>query len=181
MTGRVRLESFRRSHQSIRVEPLPSSRFAMFEPKITIELVDLEINREIYEREICRRCRSSRMVLRMTRCVTGDQVTKALHYEVHREMAIQQMLKIAEEAARKFSSSGSCSCASSWYGACRRSQCSCGLFQVHRPGSLFFSALPWIMEVLKRDVPVWKQDLGVNDANWIHPWNRTTQPNHRNK
>ena len=43
-----------------------------------------------------------------------------------------------------------------------------GCSSAHRPES--FSALPWIMEVLKRDVPVWKQDLDVNGAaNWIHP------------
>ena len=141
----------------------------MFEPKITVELVDLAINRENYEREIAHDdVGAHAWFLGVTRRVTGDKVTKALHYEAHREMAIQQMLKIAEEAARKFSLAAVVLVHRLGTVPVGEASVLVGCSSAHRPES--FSALPWIMEVLKRDVPVWKQDLDVNGAaNWIHP------------
>ena len=141
----------------------------MFEPKITVELVDFAINRESYEQEIANDdVGAHAWFLGVTRQVTGDQITKALHYEAHREMAIQQMLKIAEEAARKFSLAAVVLVHRLGTVPVGQASVLVGCSSAHRPES--FSALPWIMEVLKRDVPVWKQDLDVTgSATWIHP------------
>ena len=96
------------------------------------------------------------------------RVTETLHYEAHPTMAIHQMEQLAEEAMGKF--------------ALRR------IVIVHRIGEVplgeasvlmgcasphrkdCFAALPWMMDRLKEDVPIWKRETFEDESTeWIHP------------
>jgi molybdopterin synthase catalytic subunit len=98
----------------------------------------------------------------------GVRVTKTLHYQAHRAMALSELRKLAEQAKRQHEL--------------------CGVVIVHRLGEVplgeasvlvgcgaahrasVFAAMPWIMDRLKADVPIWKQETYEDDrSEWIHP------------
>jgi molybdopterin synthase catalytic subunit len=104
----------------------------------------------------------------VTRRRTGDQITQSLSYEAHPTMAIKQLGRLAEEAIAKF--------------ALHR------MLIVHRIGEVpvgmasvvvgcsgahraeVFTAVPWVMDNLKRDVPIWKREtFHDGETMWVHP------------
>jgi molybdopterin synthase catalytic subunit len=104
----------------------------------------------------------------VTRRTTDDRVTERLCYEAHRPMAIDQLEKLAQAAVEKFSL--------------------CRLLVVHRLGEVpvgeasvvvgcssahrrqTFEALAWVMDTLKREIPIWKRETYADGtAEWVHP------------
>ncbi|KAA1261380.1 Molybdopterin synthase catalytic subunit [Rubripirellula obstinata] len=104
----------------------------------------------------------------VTRRTTGDQITESLSYEAHPTMAVKELGRLAEEAVLTF-------------GLHR-------LLIVHRVGEVpvgmasvvigcsgahraeVFTAVPWIMDNLKRDVPIWKRETFQDGEKlWVHP------------
>ena len=106
--------------------------------------------------------------LGVTRRTTDDRVTETLSYEAHQPMALKELEKLAALAMQKF--------------ALRR------LVIVHRLGEVpvgqasvvigcssphrgdALAALPWIMDLLKKEIPIWKRELYIDGTTeWVHP------------
>jgi molybdopterin synthase catalytic subunit len=104
----------------------------------------------------------------VTRRTTDQRVTNTLAYEAHRPMAIRELEKLAEAALERFS-------------LCRivivhrlgevpvgEASVVVGCSSGHRPQT--FQALAWVMDTLKREVPIWKRETYVDGtAEWVHP------------
>ena len=103
-----------------------------------------------------------------TRRTTDGRITETLHYEAYGEMARRELERIRGCAIEKFS----------------LEQCAI----VHRVGEVplgetsivvvvcsphrkqAFEAAAWIMDQVKQDVPIWKQEVWANgDKEWVHP------------
>lgn len=108
------------------------------------------------------------LFLGTTRGITGDVVTRGLEYEAHESLADAMLRRLAEEAATTFSLSA------------------CAV--VHRLGTVpvgaasvavatsaphrreAFAAAEWLMERIKRDLPVWKcEEAADGSRSWVHP------------
>jgi molybdopterin synthase catalytic subunit len=104
----------------------------------------------------------------VTRRTTGDKITDTLTYEAHPTMAVKELGRLAVEAIKKFAL--------------------CRMLIVHRIGNVpvgqasvvvgcsgahraeVFAAVPWIMDNLKRDVPIWKRETFHDGKQiWVHP------------
>lgn len=103
-----------------------------------------------------------------TRGVTGDVVTLGLEYEAHETLATSSLCDLAAEAVRTYALTG------------------CAI--VHRLGAVpvgnasvavatsaphrreAFAAAEWLMERIKRDVPIWKREEAADGSRtWVHP------------
>jgi molybdopterin synthase catalytic subunit len=102
-----------------------------------------------------------------TRRTTGDVLTDWLDYETYEPLARAELSRLRLEAVATF---GLCGCAI----AHRLGRVAVGETSVavavsagHRQEA--FAAATWLMEELKRCVPLWKQEVGPAGAVWIHP------------
>ncbi|ELP33582.1 Molybdopterin biosynthesis MoaE [Rhodopirellula baltica SWK14] len=109
--------------------------------------------------------------------VQGDRVTvtKELSYTAHREMAVKQLGELAHDAVREFTLHR----VVIWHrlGVVPIGQASVivGCSSSHRVASL--DAVATIMDRLKKDVPIWKQErFESGDRQWIHPSPTTDDP-----
>jgi len=107
-----------------------------------------------------------------TRRITGDQETVSLTYEAYDEMATKELTRLRQLAAEKWPLTA------------------CSI--VHRVGKLppgetsvvvavscphrvdAFESASWIMDTLKKKVPIWKKETWSDGSEaWIHPVNDT--------
>ena len=104
----------------------------------------------------------------VTRRTTGDCVTERLSYEAHPSMAIAELKKLAERAVEKFSLHRCVIVHRLGEVPVGKASVVVACSSAHRPST--FEALPWIMDALKRDVPIWKKELYVDGTTeWVHP------------
>lgn len=104
----------------------------------------------------------------VTRRTTGDQITQSLFYEAKRSMAISQLRRIAEQAAERFSLFAVVIVHRLGEVPVGQASIALGCSSAHRVET--FAALAWIMDEVKRDVPIWKRDLDEDgNRQWIHP------------
>lgn len=108
------------------------------------------------------------LFLGTTRRHTGDAVTERLEYEAHVPMAVRELSRLRDAALVRFGLAG------------------CGI--VHRLGVVgvgeasvavaaaaahrreAFAAAEWVMEEIKRSVPIWKCDeSAAGGRRWVHP------------
>lgn len=108
------------------------------------------------------------LFLGTTRRHTGDAVTERLEYEAHEPMAVSELSRLRDAALVRFGLAG------------------CGI--VHRLGVVgvgeasvavataaahrreAFAAAEWVMEEIKRSVPIWKCDeSAAGGRRWVHP------------
>lgn len=108
------------------------------------------------------------LFLGTTRRRTGDAVTERLEYEAHGPMAVAMLARLRADAIERFSLAG------------------CGI--VHRLGIVevgeasvavvaaaahrreAFAAAEWVMEEIKRNVPIWKcEESATGRRQWVHP------------
>lgn len=104
----------------------------------------------------------------VTRRTTGDRLTESLSYQAHRPMAMRELEKLAFAAIERFS-------------LCRlvivhrlgevpvgQASIVVGCSSGHRPQT--FEALAWIMDTLKREIPIWKRETYADGTTeWVHP------------
>ncbi len=143
----------------------------MFDRRIKVEIVDVPIVRERYDDELSHQdVGAHAWFAGVTRRTTQGKITSLLHYEAHREMALKQMEEIDDEALERFSLAAVVLVHRLGAVPIGEASVLVGCSSSHRPE--VFTALPWIMDRLKRDVPIWKKeydDQGAGD--WIHPQN----------
>lgn len=106
---------------------------------------------------------------RWTQLASGEAVeTEYLHYEAYREMALTQLKDLAETAKKR------------WpikhvaifhrLGRVEPEESSVGVAVSSPHRSESFEAAKWLIDELKHEVPIWKQEHYVqNGAEWIHP------------
>lgn len=113
-------------------------------------------------------CGAQLIFLGVTRRITGNQITTHLAYEAYQPMAENELRKIAETASE------------TWplrkiilhhrLGKVDVGQASVivAATSSHRPAVM--EAVPWMMDRLKQDVPIWKKEsLADGSEGWIHP------------
>lgn len=140
----------------------------MFDHRIRVEILDEPIQQNLYEGELSHPdVGAHAWFLGVTRRRTGDQITATLHYEAHREMALQQMRVIASEASDMFSLAAVVLIHRLGNVSIGQASVLVGCSSAHRPE--VFSALPWIMNRLKSDVPIWKKEIDPQgEGTWVH-------------
>lgn len=106
--------------------------------------------------------------LGVTRRTTGDAITQTLHYEANEPMAIAELKRLADEATQKFSLTRVVIVHRLGEVPIGHASIIVGVSSPHRPAT--FAALPWIMDELKRDVPIWKRETYQDGSKqWVHP------------
>ncbi len=104
----------------------------------------------------------------MTRRMTGERETVSLEYEAYHEMAIRQIERLANDARAKWPLL-TCSIVHR-IGSVPIGQTSIAVAvgSAHRADA--FAAAGWIMDTLKREVPIWKKEIWADGkCEWIHP------------
>ena len=104
----------------------------------------------------------------VTRRTTGDQITESLSYEAHPTMAIKELARLAEEAVVKFQLHRMLIVHCVGEVPVGKASVVVGCSGTHR--AEVFTAVPWIMDNLKRDVPIWKRETFQDGQQmWVHP------------
>lgn len=103
-----------------------------------------------------------------TRGVTGDVVTRGLEYEAHEPLARSVLCALAEEAVRTHTLSG-CAVVHR-LGAVPVGSASVAVATSAPHRREAFAAAEWLMERIKRDVPIWKREEAADGSRtWVHP------------
>jgi molybdopterin synthase catalytic subunit len=104
----------------------------------------------------------------VTRRTTDQQVTQSLSYQAHRPMAMRELTNLAQSAAKKFSLARVVIVHRLGEVPVGQASIVVGCSSGHRPET--FAALAWIMDTLKREVPIWKRETFVDGTQeWVHP------------
>lgn len=104
----------------------------------------------------------------VTRRTTGDRITSTLSYEAHPTMAIKELDRLASKAAQKFELARVLIVHCTGDLPIGQASVVVGCSGAHR--SEVFLAVPWIMDQLKNDVPIWKRETYQDgQQQWIHP------------
>lgn len=106
--------------------------------------------------------------LGVTRRNTGDRVTDTLFYEAHRPMAKKGLEDLADLAREKFDLRYTVIIHRLGEVPVGQASVLVGCSSPHRRDS--FDALAWIMDELKRVVPIWKRECYADGTTeWVHP------------
>ena len=104
----------------------------------------------------------------VTRRRTGDRVTAKLSYQAHGAMATRELERLAEAAIEKFSLRRLVIVHRLGEVPVGQASVVVGCCSSHRVAT--FEALPWIMDRLKQEVPIWKQESYFDGTTqWVHP------------
>lgn len=137
--------------------------------RIWIELTDSPIDQESLREKVADPDVGAHgWFVGVTRKTTGSRVTDTLSYEAHTPMAVRELEKLADTAVQKFS-------------LCRllivhrlgevpigEASIVVGCSSGHRPET--FEALAWVMDTLKREIPIWKREIYADGTTeWVHP------------
>lgn len=99
---------------------------------------------------------------------TDARITQTLSYQAHHEMARRELLKLAVVAVEKFGLTKITLVHRLGEVPIGEASVVVGCSSPHRPAT--FEALPWVMDVLKRDVPIWKREQYADQTSeWVHP------------
>lgn len=98
----------------------------------------------------------------------SSRITDTLHYEAHSAMALSQLRQLAEDAEARFGLRRVVIVHRLGEVPLGEASVLVGCASPHRVDS--FQALPWIMDRLKQDVPIWKRETFADETTqWIHP------------
>ncbi len=92
----------------------------------------------------------------------------ALEYSAYEDMALRLLQRIRQEARRRFEIHDAAIVHR--LGRLEIGECSLAVVvsALHRPAA--FDACRWIIETIKKDVPIWKKEIWQKgDATWVHP------------
>ncbi|TWT67657.1 Molybdopterin synthase catalytic subunit [Posidoniimonas polymericola] len=106
--------------------------------------------------------------LGITREFTGDRQTVELVYEAYAEMAQRELERLEREARGRWPLEECC--ITHRLGLTPLSEASVAVVvsSAHRPEA--FEAARWLIDELKRSVPIWKQERWSDGATeWVHP------------
>jgi molybdopterin synthase catalytic subunit len=108
------------------------------------------------------------LFLGTTREITGGRQTVALDYEAYREMAEHQLAALEAEARRRWKVI-ECSIVHR-LGRVPPTEASVAIAVSTPHRSDAFAAGQWLIDSLKRDVPIWKREQWADGSQeWVHP------------
>ena len=108
------------------------------------------------------------LFLGTTRELTGGRQTVALDYEAYREMAQRQLAELEAEARRRWPVI-ECSITHR-LGRVPPTEASVAIVVSTPHRSDAFAAGQWLIDSLKRDVPIWKREQWADGTQeWVHP------------
>ena len=100
--------------------------------------------------------------------ITGDVRTSSLYYEAFTEMAIQCMQKLEQDAREKYSVTDIA--ISHRTGQLLPGDISVAIAVSSPHRAAAFEAGRWLIDTLKEQVPVWKQEQSPDGrTEWVHP------------
>jgi molybdopterin synthase catalytic subunit len=104
----------------------------------------------------------------VTRRMTGDRQTVQLAYEAFVPMATAQLRDLAQQAAAQFELRAITIVHRLGVVPVGQASIVIGCCSAHRVGAL--AALPWLMDRIKADVAIWKQEqFADGQRQWVHP------------
>lgn len=108
------------------------------------------------------------LFLGTARGITDGVVTRSLDYEAHEPLARAALERLVMEAIDRF---GLVSCAVEHrLGAVAVGEPSVGIATSAAHRAAAFAAAEWLMDRIKRDVPIWKCEEAADGARrWVHP------------
>jgi len=134
-----------------------------------IEITSNEINTEaLLESVSSPTCGAAVLFVGTTRQFTGGRETEKLAYECYQPMAMQKLSELRDAAMKKWEIEN-CSIAHRiGVVEIEAASIAVAVSSPHRVAS--FEAASWIMDRLKKDVPIWKQEHWADgDRQWVHP------------
>jgi molybdopterin synthase catalytic subunit len=141
----------------------------MFNDRNFVSLVDTPIDTQAMLAAASRRdCGAVLLFLGTTREWTGDAQTMQLEYDAYREMAVQQLQSLAEQALDRWPIKRIA--VTHRLGIVPVSEASVAIVisSPHRQAA--FEVGAWYLEQLKQVVPIWKCDYaGDGSKAWQHP------------
>jgi len=106
--------------------------------------------------------------LGITRQLTGDKRTERLRYETYRQMALDKIRQLWDQAAERWSVRGG--------GVIHRTgevlpgEASVAIVVATSHRQQAFEAARWLIDQLKQVVPIWKREIWSDGTGqWIHP------------
>jgi molybdopterin synthase catalytic subunit len=100
--------------------------------------------------------------------ITGTHRTLALTYEAYEPMAKSKLETLSQEAISRWSL-GAVSIAHR-LGICLPGETAVAVITVAPHRSEAFAACAWLMEEIKRVIPIWKENTNSDGiTNWVHP------------
>lgn len=141
----------------------------MTKPRPLIELVHTPIELESLQHQLDDPdVGAHAWFLGVTRRLTEDRITTSLAYEAHEPMAIGQLQQLAQQAIERFGLRHLVIVHRLGDVPVGEASVAIGCSSPHRIDCL--SALPWIMDLLKREIPIWKREsFADGTTEWVHP------------
>ncbi len=103
-----------------------------------------------------------------TREFTAEKQTSRLEYQCYTEMAIAKMQQLRDQANNRWSLLG-CSMAHR-VGIVEIGEASVAIAVSSRHRGPAFEAGQWLIDTLKQDVPIWKEEhFADGTREWVHP------------
>ena len=108
------------------------------------------------------------LFLGTTRGLTDGVVTKTLDYEAHEPLALEQLLRLRDEAMQLY---GLAACTILHrLGTVPVGEASVAIAASAPHRREAFAAAEWLMERIKMDVPIWKcEEQDDGGRSWVHP------------
>lgn len=137
--------------------------------RVYIELVDDPINIDlIWQRLADHQCGAHNVFVGTTRLRTDGKETRFLVYDAYRPMAIDQLQIAASEAISKWSLYHVAIIHRLGRVDLGQASIAIGVSAPHRQD--VFDATAWLMLMVKKNVPIWKQENWVDGhSQWVHP------------
>lgn len=139
----------------------------MFKPLIRITKEAIDADAALAAVADCN-AGSNLLFLGTTRQFTGETETLELRYECYPGMAESEMTRLARAAIEKWGLSGVALIHRIGIVPPGEASLAVAVSSPHRDAS--FSAGSWLIDEIKRVVPVWKQEIDrQGNTHWVHP------------
>jgi len=113
-------------------------------------------------------CGAAVLFVGTTRQFTGGRETEKLAYECYHPMAMQKLNELRDAAMKKWEVENCSIVHRIGVVEIEAASIAVAVSSPHRIAS--FEAASWIMDRLKKDVPIWKQEHWADgDRRWVHP------------
>ncbi len=103
-----------------------------------------------------------------TRRTTGDRTTLRLEYDCYQPMAIAELEKLRDQATSRWPLQACAIVHRIGVVDIGEASIAVGVASPHRKDA--FEAAQWIMDTLKKKVPIWKKEQWADgETEWVHP------------
>ncbi len=113
-------------------------------------------------------CGAAVLFVGTTRKMTGGRETTKLNYECYEDMAVRKMEELTDQAKSKWPVERISVVHRVGTVALGETSIAIAVSSPHRQAS--FTAAEWLIDEIKKQVPIWKQEFWADGATeWVHP------------